>query len=118
MLKPSALSVLRYRVLPTLAVTAAVALIPSTAAAAGSLSVVPSTAHEGQNITVTVKGCAAKAATATSPAFANKIKLTSKNGELSGTGRIAKDAKAGNYSVQSTCSVDKSTLKGTVTVTR
>ena len=109
----------RTRVLPAVALSAATLMIPVSAFAAGSITVTPSSSRDGQAVTVDVTGCSNTAGTATSQAFARSITLTAKQGKLEGTGTIGKKVKPGRYTVQTTCTVGKTTSKvtGSLTVT-
>ncbi|TCR15623.1 hypothetical protein [Streptomyces sp. BK205] len=97
------------------AALAVAALTPvAYAADGGSVSVTPSTPAPGADLTLRVKGCAGKTATAASAAFVADARLTGSGGSLAGETRVRSSIKPGAYDVKITC-VDF-VVKGRITV--
>lgn len=97
------------------AVLSVAALTPvAHAADGGSVSVTPSTPAPGADLTLRVRGCAGKTATAASAAFVADARLTGSGGSLAGETRVRSSIEPGPYDVKITCADFE--VKGRITV--
>jgi hypothetical protein len=86
----------------------AAALVPTAYAAdggsgAGKVSMTPSAPTPGAEVSLSVRGCAGKTATAASVAFVSDARLAVSNGTLVGETRVRSSLTAGSYGVTVTC---------------
>jgi hypothetical protein len=97
----------------------ATSLVPTAYAAdggsgGGEVSVTPSTPSPGDEVSLRVKGCSGKTATAASAAFVSDARLVGADGTLAGETRVRSSIGPGSYAVTITCADFR--VKGTLKV--
>jgi hypothetical protein len=104
------------RAVRTAALACAATLTGIGPAAAGSITVTPGSPHPGQQIHISVPGCATGPTThvAVSPAFTANVTLYGKADTGDADPTIRQELKPGSYPITAYCGAD--TVKGTISV--
>ncbi|MEU2283266.1 hypothetical protein ABZ614_15300 [Streptomyces sp. NPDC013178] len=101
-------------VVAALSATASAAYAADAGSGGGEVSVTPSTPWPGAEVSLRVRGCSGKTATAVSQAFVSDARLTGTDGTLAGETRVRSSLRPGSYGVTITCADFR--VRGTIRV--